>query len=117
MLASVTEISQFSDCRRRWWFSRQHIAKVPSTNLWFGTAIHAGLEGYFRGNREVDAAQKAYADYVNSTYDPLAEAYGGLWEQAEPEYRVLVELGNKMLALYAEYDHSIAELQFKTLAI
>lgn len=116
IIVSVTELSQFSQCRRRWWLSRQHVTAIAGPKLWFGSAIHAGLEGYYKGGRTTEAAQLAYAAWVNASYDELEKAYGSLWPDAEIEYRGLVNIGSSMLSHYAVYDAD-AEYQFAPIAV
>jgi hypothetical protein len=84
--------------------------------LWFGSAIHAGLEGYYKSGRKTEYAQVAYAKWCNDSYDELAKAYGSLWDEAEVEYRGLVGIGSSMLSHYAVYDHS-AQYQFVPISV
>lgn len=105
---SVTERGSFKDCRRRWYYETiGHL--TPKGNvafaLDFGTAIHAGLEGWYRSGGKKRVCQNWFKKEWTRVDNYYAEYYKGLYklslEQAWWEFFLL---GKEMLDNYMDYD-------------
>ncbi len=114
---SVTELTKFRDCRRQWYLSKieRLEEKTPPLALWFGKAIHAGLEAYYgwelaesTGSSPLDDQPthmlSAYQEYIAASFEEMADEYGGYWEQVIPEYEAMIPLGAGMLVNYVDFD-------------
>ncbi len=117
---SVTDISTFRDCRRKWYLSRvMHLeSAIPIKNLWFGTGIHAALDGYYGALMDpenerplVDVALEAYAEWYVKEESKLEEAHGGYWSEEQKVYIELYTLGREMIQNYADMERSLPAAQ------
>jgi PD-(D/E)XK nuclease superfamily len=97
---SVTEVSQFRECRRQWLLGI-HLGYTPRSGkpeLWFGTLMHSALQVY--AVKGVAAAIKFWFKQYDKEITAIAKSYGGLWEQAREMYDEYRELGAGMLTNY-----------------
>lgn len=114
LTASVSELTSFQTCRRRWYWSRLYTGKTQSAPLLFGTAIHAGLEGYFTAKKaypgdaklQKAAMQTYYIEACEKTKAEEKPEYGYLWQYQEENLNDIFELGRKILINYIDFDHS-----------
>ena len=112
LTASVTELLQFTNCRRRWYLSRSYTGTTEAPALIFGSMIHKGLEGYFTWKRLQPDQPKAWIAGMLDYYDKYCQQraadaaveYGILWEQAGPAFLDFIDIGRKILLNYAKYD-------------
>lgn len=100
MKASVSSITSFSSCRRRFWFDQTYRTPVPSIPLWTGQVVHAGLEGYYRGDRNCEkmiAEAKKYALNEIARYESempsIVSVAGELTSSAEDALGYLANYG------------------------
>ena len=57
---SVTKISTYQDCPRKYWYSYVMKVKTPkSEGFYFGSAVHAGLEDYYNGKDPMQGVSNA----------------------------------------------------------
>lgn len=57
---SVTKISTYQDCPRKYWYSYDMRILTPkSEGFYFGSAIHAGLEDYYNGKDPMQGVSNA----------------------------------------------------------
>jgi hypothetical protein len=54
---SVTDLTGFDSCRRSWLWGQTYRPAGPAVPLWVGEGTHAGLEGYYRGDRSPDSGR------------------------------------------------------------
>ena len=104
---SVTELSSFRECRRRWYLGtvRGLVARRGTKEaLWFGDLMHTGLQAY--ADKGVSAAIKAFRAAYAKGIEEVARQYGGLWEGVEELYREYEDLGVGMLTNYAIFDEA-----------
>ena len=97
---SVTEVSQFRECRRQWLLGT-HLGYTPRSGkpeLWFGTLMHSALQVFTE--RGVKQAIRFWFKQYDEEIKAIAKSYGGLWEQARELYDEYRELGAGMLQNY-----------------
>jgi CRISPR/Cas system-associated exonuclease Cas4 (RecB family) len=120
LVVSVTELTGFQGCRRRWYLGRQYRQSgMAAQNLWFGTAVHEGLAGYWGNNRDPGKMIAAYYEETSRVAKALREEYGDLWTKAiNSSFMKVIELGEEMLTNYVEYDHDENTIiQFRPLRV
>jgi hypothetical protein len=120
IISSVTEKSQFKDCRRKWYLSNRHAhphAKAgqlgvepnrPDVFFWFGDIIHSCLESYYNARQDGLSIKEAAANgretferIYKKKIEELEAEYGGLFnDEARAEFESYHKLGNDMLANY-----------------
>jgi hypothetical protein len=106
---SITERADFKRCRRRWFLGTAHRLERRGGGmaLPFGTAIHAGLEAYYRERnnpvaKRLELAKEAFHSSWYGEMDAVSEFLGGaLWGRIESEYTEMDKLGDEMLEGYA----------------
>ncbi len=60
MNLSITRVSTFQDCPRKYWFSYENDIKAKkSEGFYFGGAVHEGLENYYNKKDPMDAVKIA----------------------------------------------------------
>ena len=60
MNLSVTKISTYLDCPRKFWYRYELYLKTPkSEGLYFGSAVHQGLENYYSGKDPIQGVKDA----------------------------------------------------------
>jgi len=60
MNLSVTRISTYLDCPRKYWYSYTLGIRSPkSEGFYFGSAVHEGLESYYLGKDPIEAVRNA----------------------------------------------------------
>jgi CRISPR/Cas system-associated exonuclease Cas4 (RecB family) len=124
LTASVTELTQFTTCRRRWYLSRLYTGKTQAPALIFGSAIHAGLEGYFIAKKKFPddkklqkaAMQTFYIEYCEKLKQNEEPEYGILWQYQEENFDEMFELGRKILINYIDFDHD-SDTPFRPLLV
>ena len=103
MRVSVSETLFFDDCRRKWDYgspNRQNLtSKQPTPALFFGSAIHAGLEAYYGGG---DAVQ-GFQEFCRTRMAEIRRELSGVPLEKEAEIRDQVEMGEGMLRHYEQY--------------
>lgn len=118
---SATERGMFRRCRRQWFLMVAHHLQTigGNENLWVGTLVHAGLEGYYKYlmdarwkssmrehvRRDIHLAAVAagfdmYELEAGIALDKLREELGFLWPMNEQRWLDLAELGFNMIANY-----------------
>lgn len=113
LTASVTELTSFQTCRRRWYLSRLYTSNTQGAALLFGSAIHSGLEGYFTAKKKFPtdkklqkaAMQAYYIEACEKTKEEEKPEYGPLWEYQEGNLNDIFEFGRKVLVNYIDFDH------------
>src|SRR5260221_10122164 len=97
---SVTEISQFRECRRRWYLGTHlgYERKAERPELWFGDLMHSALQVY--AERGVKAAIREWYKRFDESIGDVKKGYGGLWDQAQSMYEEYRDLGAGMLQNY-----------------
>lgn len=105
---SVTERGSFKLCRRQWLWGKDpisHPATFVNSNLWFGTAVHAGLETYYATGKDLEAAIDAYRGSIDAQVTELATQfpYHMVTSAVDAKY----SQGIEMLTNYAEYDQTV----------
>lgn len=105
---TITERGGFRSCRRRWHLEDvQHLTHKDRVAwaLIFGEAIHKGLEGYYKNNRNVKRALSYFKKQWLSERDRLQDLYGGLYSAGiGDEWVSWDEKGETMLRYYDVYD-------------
>jgi hypothetical protein len=113
---SVTEISQFRECRRQWHLGT-HLGwqlKASKPEFWFGVQMHEALQTY--AAKGVKAAVKAWYKIYDREIDAIRESYGGLWEYAEEMFIEFRELGAGMLQNYELFCEAM-QMDMKTVQL
>ena len=60
MKLSVTKISTYLDCPRKYWYSYKMKIETPkSEGFYFGSAIHKGLENYYLGKDPIEGVRQS----------------------------------------------------------
>lgn len=97
---SVTEISQFRECRRQWLLGIHlgYQSRAGKPELWFGTLMHSALQVY--AVKGMAKAVQAWYKLFDAEIDAVRKSYGGLWEQAQEMYEEFRELGAGMIQNY-----------------
>lgn len=124
LTASVTELIAFQGCRRRWYLGRMYSSPSTAPALWFGNGVHVGLEAYFKWRKvqpkdvqaQTEAMLEAYHHFRDTQMRQGAKEYGMIWEQASRPFEGLLDIGEKMLLHYVEYDNA-APLQLYPLTV
>lgn len=60
----VSELAFIEDCRQRWWWENEWLVAPTGPATFVGSAVHAGLEAYYRHDRSHAAARQAIADWL-----------------------------------------------------
>ena len=103
----VTDVLQFSKCRRAWdWGSMLRRGLQPAEMpepLFVGLGVHIGLEhGYAQGGSfNLEAAQQALYDWVKKRTTRMKETSGALWEQEKDDIRARYTLASSLLLHYS----------------
>lgn len=101
--ASVTALPYFGDCRRRWWFEQKYLPLSIPTEFFIGRLVHAGLAGYYEGNRSLDKALELFDAEVQAQMAEVNQRTT-LWGE---ELRILedaVDLSRGIVQNYTVYD-------------
>lgn len=110
---SATERAGFRKCRRQWFLAVVHrlTPQEPSTALFLGTVYHAGLEAYYRAQkdgRSVAEREQAALDAYQVAFDQglavVQAEMGWVASVGLPEFRDAGELGFAMLQNYLEQE-------------
>lgn len=95
MKISITEIMNFARCRRMWKYKSHNMMgltpKEESNALVFGSAIHKGLETYYKLDKNISAALVEFSSYWNNR------------AKVSDDEEKLHSLGIGMLQHYAEW--------------
>ena len=109
---SATEARQFRTCRRQWYLQTQeHLQrKAPQWALIFGTAVHSGLDAYYKGYaktgvRDVQKALRGFSKEWAVSDAMLQEDFAEVYDMGiSKEWWEMKELGIAMLRNYDAYD-------------
>lgn len=99
---SVSDLIYFNECRRKWLWYRTWGSKEPAIAQWVGTAVHKGVEAFFR-TKDHQEAVLAYRLYVSETIRKISTAMGVLWQGIEQNFVDAGELGEGMVINFCDY--------------
>jgi hypothetical protein len=112
---TVTERGQFRSCRRKWYFENVELLAPRGNIAWaleYGTAIHEGLEWYYKGMaedgvRDLERMLAGFDEKWTETDDKLRSEYEWLYRAgAEQEWWEYKLLGHGMLKNYDRFDRT-----------
>lgn len=69
--ASVSSISNFSSCRRQFWFDQVWRQFTPPKPLWIGQVVHQAMDAYYKNNRDATVAIESAKKFVFDEIDRL----------------------------------------------
>lgn len=105
---TVTERQSFQNCRRQWYLDTVELLEPDGQVAWaliFGTVVHEALDIYYRNQRDIETALKAFKKAWKVEDNRLAREYGGLYSQGiEAEWWDYHEKGLQMLKYYHIHD-------------
>lgn len=110
----VSDLNAFRECRRKWYLGSKTQQNMepdrPQKALWFGTAVHFGLEMYngslARGATRETALEnmlQAYSDWMDASITEIKEQNFGLMPEQEKEFEDTIALGHGMLLHYSDW--------------
>jgi hypothetical protein len=91
MKISITKISTFLDCPRKYWYTYELGIQTPkSEGFYFGSAIHSGLESYYKGEDPLQSAKQALFGKKDSIKEEAKEGVNldKLYKDAEAVFGV-----------------------------
>lgn len=103
---SVSDLVYFDDCRRQWRWNREYTTTKPAYQLWFGNVLHAGLEGYYRGNRQLQAGLVAMGNQLTETIDEMRDQDPATFLQTIDKYEEMAGMFDPILTNYSLFDQA-----------
>lgn len=115
----VTEVIDFDECRRRWYWSwvQGWTSKQPPLDRWLGEGIHIALDHYYWNGRDANIAVAHFDDWYAKFGDEQKKYGEFLWELVEESFRPMYELGRGMIGNYAYWDEQDTTLYGDVLAV
>lgn len=101
--ASVSNLSYFSECRRKFYWDQTYRTPIPTKSLWVGQVVHAGLDAYYRNGRDSQKAIEAARDFALSEIDRYQEGLPSI-ARADQALSQPAEEALGFLANYCLYD-------------
>lgn len=95
----VTDLQYFSGCRRKWWLEKGWKPPRPSSPYWFGTAVHEGLEVYYK-TLDQDKAIQAADTLMKDSLTQISDEFPEIWDQVYGEFEDLYGLVHVVLQNY-----------------
>jgi hypothetical protein len=97
----TSELTSWKRCRRRWAISE--LARITpvkrNMNFLLGSAVHAGLEEWYKHD-DAELAMKAFHAYIEEDTKELRESTPWLYAEQEAEILENIDLGEQMLGGY-----------------
>jgi len=108
---SVTEAGSALDCRRYWYWSNYLRntgleSNAPAIPLWLGRGIHKGLEGYFRGNRDLLEGINSYVTWYNNFCTKIQRDFAYIWVDLQKELKASYSLGWDMIENFSDFERT-----------
>ena len=112
---SATERAGFRKCRRQWFLTTVHRLdpQEGNPNFFLGNLVHKALEVYYKSVQDghthdiaVDRALTAYQDKFDADMAEVQSQLGFFWQQAEPAWREVGELGFAMAQNYLDAEEA-----------
>lgn len=101
----VTDLTYFSSCRRSWLWGKRWAPKLPKVEYWLGSAVHEGLEAYYKSQRNPDRAIKAVESFaISGLRDLESEFPPDQYPGALEGFDELASLALGMIQNYAIFD-------------
>lgn len=101
----ITTLRDFPDCRRKGWLSANYRPQKPESTFWFGSLIHAGLDGYYSGNCNIMRGASKMKSYSRKTLQSIADEFAPIWDSIKDEFEELWQLGTEVYQNYVDFDH------------
>lgn len=105
---TVTERSSFRTCRRRWYLDTNLRLAPKDQVIWyliFGDCIHAALEAYYKGGRDLKKCLRAFRTTWGREDKKLREKYRAFYDMGiSDEWAEHRAKGEEMLRCYDMYD-------------
>lgn len=106
MNLSITKISTYLDCPRKYWYQYGLRIQTPkSEGFYFGSAVHEGLEAYYSGNDPIEAVRNALfgkKDRIGETAKEGVDPYK-LYKEAKRCFKIYPEQAPFFKALFVEH--------------
>ncbi len=103
----VSDAVIFRACRRRWKLgslTQMNLEPIrPITALWTGSAVHYGLETYYKTNRDANAACEAVGKLVFGQIQQIRASAPGLSDEDDQDLRKNAQLAEGMIDHYTQW--------------